>query len=112
MSGFVAEVLIFIGAFDSTVVSGAPIFTGIAMFGIVIVAGYLLWAMQRAIFGSFSLETDYEVEPAPVHDVAPLAVLLGLIILLGIQPDLVYEAIQDALGPVLELNSVFGGDLQ
>jgi NADH-quinone oxidoreductase subunit M len=106
MSGFVAEVLIFIGAFDSTVVSGAPIFTAVAMFGIVIVAGYLLWAMQRAIFGPFELETDYDIEPAPIHDVAPLAVLLGLIILLGIQPDLIYEAIQDAVGPVLELNAL------
>jgi NADH-quinone oxidoreductase subunit M len=102
MSGFAAEVLIFIGSFRSTILPGAPLFTAIAMFGSVIVAGYLLWAMQRTLFGGFSLETDYEVGRAPFHDVAPLAVLLVLVILLGIQPDLIYDLIQNAIEPLLE----------
>jgi NADH-quinone oxidoreductase subunit M len=100
MSGFAAEVLIFIGAFESSVIELAPIFTSVAMFGIVIVAGYLLWAMQRTLFGGFELETDYEVGRAPLHDIAPLGVLLALIILLGIQPEVIYEAIQDAVVPL------------
>ena len=111
MSGFIGEVLIFIGAFESTVVTAAPLFTAGAMFGIVVVAGYLLWAMQRAIFGEFELETEYDVSTAPVHEVAPLAVLLGLIILLGIQPDLIYEAILDSIDPVLELAVAIPGEL-
>ena len=102
MSGFAAEVLIFIGAFGSDAVTGAPLFTATAMFGIVIVAGYLLWGMQRALFGPFRLETDYEVTRAPVHDIAPLLVLLALIIALGVAPDLIYEAIQDAVSPLVE----------
>jgi len=101
MSGFVAEVLVFIGAFDSAI-GAAPLITALAMVGIVLVAGYLLWAIQRAIFGGFELETDYEVTTAPMHDIAPLAVLLGLVILLGVQPDLIYEVIQDAVQPLTE----------
>ena len=101
MSGFAAEVLVFIGAFDSEVLQFAPIFTAVAMFGIVIVAGYLLWAMQRTLFGGFELETEYELGRAPVHDIAPLAVLLGLVILLGIQPDIIYEQIQGAVNPLV-----------
>jgi NADH-quinone oxidoreductase subunit M len=97
MSGFAAEVLVFMGAFQSTVLSAAPIFTGLAMFGIVIVAGYLLWAMQRTLFGAYELETDYEVGRAPVQDVAPLVVLLVLVIALGVAPDLFYRMIQDAV---------------
>ena len=118
MSGFVAEVLVFIGAFESTVITAAPLFTASAMFGIVLVAGYLLWAMQRALFGPFTLETDYEIGRAPAHDIAPLAVLLGLIILLGVQPDLIYEVIQDAVEPMVqtmitagEIASITGGEL-
>jgi len=103
MSGFAAEVLIFLGAFPSTVLPGAPIFTAIAMFGIVIVAGYLLFAMQRTLFGPFTLETDYELGRAPVHDVAPLVVLLACVIALGVAPDLFYGMIQDAVSPILEL---------
>ncbi|MES3516662.1 MAG: NuoM family protein [Natronomonas sp.] len=102
MAGFAAELFIFLGAFDSTVLPGAPLFTAVAMFGIVIVAGYLLWAMQRSLFGAYRLETDYEVTEAPLHDVAPLVVLVLLIVLLGTAPDVFFEMIRDAVDPVLE----------
>ena len=101
MSGFAAEVLVFIGAFQSPVVAFAPLVTAIAMFGIVIVAGYLLWAMQRALFGPYDLATDYEVGRAPLRDLVPLAVLLLLVILLGVAPDIAYEMIQDAIEPLV-----------
>ncbi len=77
MSGFAAEYFIFFGAFGSDLLTYAPIFTALAMFGIVIVAGYLLFALQRAVFGPYHLETDYEVSRAPLHDVAPMFVLLA-----------------------------------
>ncbi len=101
MSGFVGEVLVFFGSFQSEVIQAAPLFTGIAMFGIVIVAGYLLRAMQKTLFGPFRLETDYEVGRAPFQDVAPLIVLLLLVIALGVAPDLFYTMIQDAITPML-----------
>jgi NADH-quinone oxidoreductase subunit M len=109
MSGFAAEVLVFIGSFQSTVIPFATVLTGVAMFGIVVVAGYLLWAMQRTLFGAYSLETDYEIGRAPVHDVAPLAVLLALVITLGVAPDLFYRMIQDAVSPLLEPAALFLG---
>ncbi|ARS90942.1 complex I subunit 4 family protein [Natrarchaeobaculum aegyptiacum] len=101
MSGFAAEYFIFFGAFGAAF-DYAPLFTALAMFGIVIVAGYLLFAMQRAVFGPYSLETDYEVTRAPLHDIAPMFVLLGLIIALGVAPDLIFEMITDAVDPILE----------
>jgi NADH-quinone oxidoreductase subunit M len=73
------------------------------MFGIVIVAGYLLFAMQRSLFGPYRLETDYEVGRAPLHDVAPLFVLIALIVVLGVDPDIFFTMIQDAVDPVVEL---------
>ncbi|MWV40198.1 NuoM family protein [Natrialba sp. INN-245] len=106
MSGFAAEFYIFFGAFESTFLEYAPIFTALAMFGIVVVAGYLLFAMQRAVFGPYNLETDYEVGRAPLHDVAPMFVLLGLIIVLGVAPELIFEMITDAVDPILD-----GGEL-
>ena len=103
MSGFAAEYFIFFGAFGSEVHEAMPLFTAVAMFGIVIVAGYLLWAMQRSLFGPFRLETDFEVTRAPVHDVAPLFVLLALIVALGVAPDLIFEMIVDASDPIVAL---------
>jgi NADH-quinone oxidoreductase subunit M len=107
MAGFAAELFIFLGAFESTVLPAAPLFTAVAMFGIVIVAGYLLWAMQRSLFGPFRLETDYEITRAPVHDVVPIVTLVLLIIALGTAPDIFFEMIRDATIDVIE----FGGDL-
>jgi len=102
MAGFAGEFFIFVGAFGAPSLPYAPAFTALAMFGIVIVAGYLLSAMQKTLFGPFRLETDYEVGRAPVHDVAPLAVLLAAIIVLGVAPDVFFEMIRDAAIPVVE----------
>ncbi len=112
MSGFYAEFTIFYGAFDSGI-PHAPVFTGVAMFGIVIVAGYLLFAMQRTFFGPFSLETDYELERAPVHDLAPMLVLLALIVLLGVAPETIFGMITDATEPIIAGDAVAlsGGEL-
>ena len=98
MSGFAAEFFIFVGSFGAF--DGSEVFTATAMFGIVIVAGYLLWAMQRVLFGPFETDTDYDVVPAAAHDVAPLVALLALVILLGVAPDLVYTMIQEAVNPI------------
>ena len=45
-SGFVAELLIFLGAFK---VFAVP--TAIAVFGVVLAAAYILWTIQRVMFG-------------------------------------------------------------
>jgi len=107
MAGFAGEFFIFKGSFESTVTAGMPLYTAAAMFGIVIVAGYLLFAMQRTLFGAFRLETDYEVGPAALHETVPLAILLVTIIVLGVAPDLFFGMIQDAVTPLLD----FGGEL-
>jgi NADH-quinone oxidoreductase subunit M len=104
MAGFAGELFIFKGAFASAM-PFAPLFTAAAMFGIVIVAGYLLFAMQRTLMGPFRLETDYEIGTAPLSDTLPLAVLLVCIVVLGVAPDLFFRMIQDAVTPILE----FGG---
>jgi NADH-quinone oxidoreductase subunit M len=103
MAGFAAEFFIFVGSFDSTVLPSAALFTAVAMFGIVIVAGYLLFAMQRTLFGPFRLDTDYDVGPAPLQDTVPLAVLLLAIIVLGVSPELFFGMIRDAVTPLLEV---------
>src|SRR5581483_9876285 len=46
MSGFVAELLVFLGSFDKYT---AP--TIIAVFGILLSAGYITWMIQRVFFG-------------------------------------------------------------
>ena len=106
MSGFVGELLVFLGAFQADF-PYAPLFTALAMFGIVVVAGYLLFAMQRSLFGAYRVEGDHEAVPAAFHDVAPLVVAVLLIVGLGVAPDVIYVMIQDAVNPIL--TAVGGG---
>ncbi|MFC7045493.1 NuoM family protein [Halobacteriaceae archaeon GCM10025711] len=106
MSGFAAEFFVFVGSFGAPTLPNSEIFTGLAMFGIVVVAGYLLFAMQRVLFGPFRADTEYDIVPAAFHDVAPLVVLILLVIALGVSPDLFYGMIQDAVDPVV---AVAGG---
>ena len=112
MAGFAAEFFVFVGSFGASF-AGAPVFTAVAMFGIVVVAGYLLWSMQQSLFGPFRTATDDEVVPAAVHDVVPLLVLIVFIIALGTFPyDLAFDMIVEATEPVVgsETVATFGGD--
>ncbi len=100
MAGFMGEYFIFQGAFAADF-AGSMVFTAVSMFGIVIIAGYLLYAMQRTLFGEYRLETDYTVGRAAVHDIVPLAVLVVFTIVLGTAPNIFFDMITDAVGPML-----------
>jgi len=101
MAGFAGELFIFLGAFSATF-PYAQLFTALAMFGIVVVAGYLLFAMQRVLFGPFSADTDYDIVPAAPHDAAAIVVLVLLVIVVGTVPEVFYDMIQDAVNPMVD----------
>ncbi|MCF2207908.1 NuoM family protein [Halobacterium salinarum] len=101
MAGFAGELFIFLGGFGADF-AHAQLFTALAMFGIVIVAGYLLFAMQRVLFGPFAAETDYDIVPAALHDTVPIVALLLLVIVAGTVPNVFYGMIQDAVTPVVD----------
>ena len=50
-SGFVSEIMIFLGSYKVF-----PAYTIISAFGVVLAAGYILWMVQRSMFGSNNLE--------------------------------------------------------
>ena len=101
MSGFAGELFVFLGSFDAF--PGSVVYTTAAMFGIVIVAGYLLFAMQRSLFGEYRVDTDYDVGRAAFHDVFPLLVAILLIVALGVAPDLFFGMIRDAVNPIVAM---------
>ncbi|MFW6457812.1 MAG: complex I subunit 4 family protein [Halodesulfurarchaeum sp.] len=103
MAGFAGELYIFLGGMASTTLPHAQVFTAIAMFGIVVVAGYLLYAMQRVLFGPYEANTEHDIVPAAVTDRVSIVALILLVILLGTAPDLIYGMIQDAVAPILSI---------
>ncbi|MCR4393952.1 MAG: NADH-quinone oxidoreductase subunit M, partial [Dehalococcoidales bacterium] len=50
-SGFAAEFLTFVGSYSSTTVAGIHIYTILAVIGVVLAAGYILWMIQRVFYG-------------------------------------------------------------
>ncbi|MDA1189552.1 MAG: NADH-quinone oxidoreductase subunit M, partial [Chloroflexi bacterium] len=79
-SGFVAEILIFLGVF--------PVWgwvTAFAAIGVVITAGYVLWMIQRTMFGPRLPRWDELRDPRP-WEFIPVAVLIVMILVVGIYP--------------------------
>lgn len=104
MSGFAAELFVFIGAFGSSTIPTAPLVVAAAMVGLIVVAGTLLLAMRQTLFGT----PDRDPAPASLRQVGPIAVLLGLAVALGVAPDLIYETIQDGVAPLVPAAAAAG----
>jgi proton-translocating NADH-quinone oxidoreductase chain M len=82
MSGFVAEFLVLTGTY---LTKDMQIYAILAFLGIVATAGYHLWAMQRAMFGSYN-EKLGNVHDLHFYEMVPMALLVLLIILFGVYP--------------------------
>jgi len=88
-SGFVSEIMIFLGSYKVF-----PAYTIVSAFGVVLAAGYILWMVQRSMFGSNNLEKDDktykydELSDANFYDILPAFLITVPIILIGIIPSI------------------------
>ncbi len=106
-SGFIAELMVFLGAFKSSHVIGAipswmPI---VATLGLVLGAGYYLWTFQRMFLGQFwvkSKEWLPEMEDLNTREYLMLVPLVILIIIFGIFPSLLLNLIENGMGGFIE----------
>ncbi|MFC1928663.1 NuoM family protein [Chloroflexota bacterium] len=101
-SGFAAEFLIFIGSFSSTVVSGIQVFTILAVIGVVLAAGYILWMLQRAFYGPV-LEQYDGVKDADILERVYMFAFVALIMLVGIYPAILTDIIKLGITPITGL---------
>ena len=95
LAGFVAEVTIFLGAFQAH--EWAVI---MAIFGVVLSAGYILWTLQRVVFGPVRPEWADAGDQRHWWEHASVAGLVALVILLGVYPDLIMDMLDPAIGAV------------
>ena len=96
LSGFVSEALVFLGTFF---VWGWP--TAIAVFSIVLTAGYILWMIQRVLFGP--MESKHaNVSDASLVESVPIVILLAAVLVIGIYPALITDVFKAGLEPIVE----------
>ncbi len=100
LSGFVSEILVFAGAF-----SGFPLMTILAVLGIILAAGYILWMIERVLFGEVKPSVQ-NVSDATVLEAFPLVLLVLMIIGIGIFPGILIGVLDQAILPIV---ANFGG---
>jgi NADH-quinone oxidoreductase subunit M len=96
MSGFVAEFLVFIGAFPVWQVA-----TILGVFGIVVTAGYLLWMLERVFMGPLP-ERWANLRDANRLEVFSVAVMVAVIVGIGVYPSILTDVISLGVMPMAE----------
>jgi len=101
LSGFVAEMTIFVGAFQH-----ADIFhriaTIVAVSSIVVTAVYILRVVGKILFGPIINEDHAKLTDAVWHEKLPLIILLIAIVGMGVAPLWLSDLILDSLQPIVE----------
>ena len=92
MSGFVAEFLVFAGSVDKF---EAPAI--IAVSGILLSAGYILWTVQRVFFGPPSQRWAQLPDTDEWWERVPMAALVAIIIAVGIYPATLVDVLESGV---------------
>ena len=95
LSGFVAELLVFIGGFKQY-----PVITVICITGIVFTAYYVLKLVQTMLFGKFSLHHDTLLTDASKIELTALTLLAFVIVIIGLYPFYIMKVIHSAVLPI------------
>ena len=93
-SGFIAEFLVLVGAFDSSVKLSLintymPI---LGVIGLILGAAYFLWTLQRMFFGKYWIKNaEWGMTDLTTREYLMFIPLLGLILLFGIFPGIILD---------------------
>lgn len=102
-SGFMGEWILFYGALETAIDEGSTL--RLVTFGLGLVAtaltmSYMLWMLKRIFFGKTPSNLT-RVKDASWYMLAPMMVLAGFTIVLGIEPDIFLEGIVPYMSGVL-----------
>jgi NADH-quinone oxidoreductase subunit M len=86
LNGFVGEFLILIGTWTSTAISHPYIFTMFAGTGVIWAAVYLLWMLQRVVFGKITNNENARLKDLNARELGLLLPLLFLMFFMGVYP--------------------------
>ncbi len=92
LAGFIAEVTVFLGSFDRY--EWAVL---MALGGVVLSAGYILWTMERVMFGPVREEWNNVSDQNHWWEHAAVVSLVALVILLGVFPSFMMDIITPAI---------------
>jgi NADH-quinone oxidoreductase subunit M len=106
-SGFAAEFLVFLGSYTSPVVAHINVYTIIAISGVVLTAGYILWMIQQAFYGPVKPVFD-KVKDADKLEKVYMFVLVAVIFLVGIYPAVMTNVFSLGVDNIVRLIGIGG----
>jgi NADH-quinone oxidoreductase subunit M len=95
-ANFVSEVMVFIGAWRQ----GSTLFriaTICAVWGIVVTATYLLWAVRTSFFGPFDEKWNMLQDATTFRQKFPYALLIAVLLTVGFWPRLLTDIIRPSV---------------
>ncbi len=96
-SGFVGEFLALLGTFERY-----PVMAGLATTGVIFAAYYMLPMVQRILFNKLEDPENRTMKDLSRREIAVLAPLLALMILLGVHPTPVLERMEPGVQAIVE----------
>jgi NADH-quinone oxidoreductase subunit M len=104
-SGFMGEWTLFYGALETAIKEGSTlrmVMFGLGLIATVLTMSYILWMIKRVFFGKLP-EHLSNVKDASWYMLAPMMVLAGFTIVLGIYPDIFFDKIIPYMNGVLKV---------
>jgi NADH-quinone oxidoreductase subunit M len=86
LNGFVGEFLIMLGSWTSTAIQHAWIATMLAGTGVIWAAVYMLWMLQRVVFGKVTNPENAKLRDLNARELGLLLPLLVLMLFMGVYP--------------------------
>ncbi|HJR51763.1 MAG TPA: proton-conducting transporter membrane subunit, partial [Gemmatimonadales bacterium] len=103
LNGFVGEFLVLLGSFTAY-----PVATVLATTGVIFAAAYLLWALQRMIYGRLNNPENERLTDLNRRELAIMIPLLAGIVWLGLYPAPVLRRMEPATQRYLQLTQPAG----
>ncbi|MEL7371377.1 MAG: NADH-quinone oxidoreductase subunit M [Myxococcota bacterium] len=94
LSGFPGEFLVLLGTF--TAGPTQTLWAILAAIGVILAAVYLLWMVQRVLFGPIQNPANEQLKDMTPREVFVLAPLMVLAVVLGLRPGIVLDRIEPA----------------
>ncbi|MFN0121716.1 MAG: NADH-quinone oxidoreductase subunit M [Blastocatellia bacterium] len=86
LNGFIGEFLILLGTFNASLVPNARVCAVLGATGVILSAVYLLWMLQRVLFGETTKKENQELEDMEPREHAALIPLVAMAIIMGVAP--------------------------
>jgi NADH-quinone oxidoreductase subunit M len=102
MNGFIGEFLILLGAFGSTSLENARVFTAVAATGVILSAVYMLWMFQRVNYGPVTNDKNRGLRDLSAREWFVIAPVCAVAIVMGVLPNVFLRPMEPAVARTVQ----------